>query len=330
MNRIYLLLYWLRTIMILMSVIGFITITVVSIYTGENHFKGNKKEISAEFVETTKAGVDSNFLFANLPCYPTYNDSTAHDTINYYVEYYLGKVTLKRIHYRDYSERFIYLYDKNSNNTKISYFQDSTLIYTFSQKFNSKNQRIESKTPELSKNSIYKYDKFGHEIEKITKTNAGIVSSIISTKYDLKGLKILYEVNDFNPIKEIYKYDNKSNLKEVKLYCLNNGEYNLKKIKKYQYFGSKNVIESIINIDGTFQIKLFSNNKLKKLLTFENGEKIKTHFNYDTYGNLTEERSNKSIYNWYYNYDEYGNWIRILMFKNGKAETLKERNILYE
>jgi hypothetical protein len=326
-------LFRLSFIMGLMSIIGFILVVIVSIYTKRNIFKENRKEISLELVTTSKA-LRKNYLFSVAPFYPYKNDSTSHDTINYEVKYFSGKVTKQEIYFKDYTESLYYFYDKNGNNNKISYFHDSSLIYTLSQRFNNTNKEIERNITYQRSNEkiIYVYNKFGFEEESKTYNELGNLTSVISTKYNLNGLKTKYIVDDKNNSSktlELFNYDNKSNLIESKSFVINNGKYGLIKIKKYHHIGSENFIESIINIDGTFQTKFFLNSKLMYSVDFKNGNRIKTKYKYDSHGNLIEERSNKFIYNWYYSFDRFGNWKEIRMFKNGEFQYIKERNIIY-
>ena len=185
--------------------------------------------------------------------------------------------------------------------------------------------------------NIFKYDNKGNKIEEFGYNNSrGNINEKYIYKYDEKGLMI--EQEDYSPsdlshfsFKTIFKYDDKGNRIEDDIYSeakdmagnrIKNDTYGIIVGKNiYKYDSKANKVEEN-GYDGNAYIMVFAK---------------KHAFRYDDKGNLTEDKlfENDSLSSTitttfkFENIDTENNWLREIIFSNGKPTTIVERMIEY-
>lgn len=351
------------SIMIIMSVGGWIVLICIWLFTDTNPFEKKKniakdtlvaKIISEERVRTFTAKEKFGEIVKGvITCdeyIGMYNENNIKidsvccffENCNYKKKYLNNKV-LEIVSYKNDGTDYFketYKYDINGNEIENCYYWDNKISSMYKNKFDAVNRKIESclysKNGDLQTKTKIKYDKYGNEVEYIVFNKEGKIQQKNTHIYDLKGNIIEFTIieNDewaFQHKKQVYSYDSISNLIERREYYYKNGKFLLNETEKHKYVKNTNIESKIIRADGTLKLRSFNKGNLLSTYDYNNfgNVLVKTDFKYDSYGNLIEEKSKNLINRWVYFYDKYRNWTKIIKFRNGKALTIKIRELKY-
>ena len=154
-----------------------------------------------------------------------------------------------------------------------------------------------------------------------TKINVQVNSNKNQNKY-VDGIMTIIEEND-NEVTEC-KY--KRNALISRIIKDKNGQI------KYSYVvdgsDSKKTITIIDKGETKKGEEVYENGKLVKFIDATNG--LTSSVTYDKDGHMSEiKNSDGTVWSFKYDFDEKGNWVREIKYKNGKADRITERSILY-
>ena len=235
----------------------------------------------------------------------------------------------------------------NSTGYKIeekSFYEDGSISSVNNYNYNNENKIIKEtyKCGDRNTKCIYRYDKYGNNIEFISYENSEISSKQVM-KYDKKKNQVdwrLYEYDGVLNRKKISKYD-KDNFKiEELIYEFNgvNCVYFGKSVMKYDENG--NLIENNDfdeKGERNFLCKYVydkKGNELDKVIVNQENLERKNTRKFNTFGHCSEEFSYtdgvlKENFKYAYNYDDKGNWTKRVHYINGIVTRIHERNIKY-
>lgn len=315
----------------------------VKIIFGEPHKENLIQNILCEF---NKAGKTINLKIETFRAY-NYTEGISNDI-------YDSSGKLIETKFYDVNSNFKgcrkYIY--NSNGLlfeELSYGADSILKRSEKYKYDSKGNCIEytqyKDNNSIDKKRIFKFDERGNRIEDNMYRSDGSLYYKHSYKYNVNN-KVIEEifVNSKGEIEnsKIISYDN--NLNKIRIIELDK-DYSTNIMvnweSHYEYDSRNNLIQDFRNKNGAFHHKTIykydiNNNKIEEV-TFNEDREItaKTISIYDDFNNLVKEINydeNDVVVNsrsFEYEYDSMNNWIKMVSFKNGIAETIEEREITY-
>jgi len=219
------------------------------------------------------------------------------------------------------------------------------------------------------KRETYTYDKAGNLLETITYTGDGSIAKKVSTEYDKKnqliksseystsfGELLLNKIDkmeydkDGNKVREIaldaegkkwgsgeWKYDKRGN----EIEWVNLTESGEIKVRQTFHYTKKNVLTTRKTYDKdeklTDEANLDKYGQPLTLIRYDDSGNIsrKSGKRYDKYGNVTAELSYdpdgaESVnVEFKYSYDDKNNWIEQIIYQDGKAVYIMEREISY-
>ena len=180
---------------------------------------------------------------------------------------------------------------------------------------------------DLDKSVKYKYNEKGQIIEKTTYNSGGTIIPI-KFKYDDSGNWIGYNQNGSIDSKEIFNNGNK--IEKIDY----DSDGNITYYEKYDENGK--IIESDQPPNTNFYSRKYDNtgHEIQHIWKMD-GVDLRVTTEYDINGNeieiqyLNNIRNFTSIDTYKYKLDTHGNWVRMILYEDGKPTTWTERTIEY-